>query len=126
MGLTFAPLSTALLTKVTERDRATASGVNSTIREVGVALGIAILVAVFLGAGGAFTPAAYVDGLVPALTVGAGTVAPAALASMLFAAGGAGRLITPGAHSACRGVLVVGRPIGIGIARVHLALTQLR
>ncbi|PJI94403.1 MFS transporter [Luteimicrobium subarcticum] len=84
MGLTFAPVATAVLADLPDRDHTTASSVNATIREVGVALGVAVLTAVFLGAGGAFTPAAYVDGLVPALWVGAAVVGVGAVASLLM------------------------------------------
>ena len=53
MGLTFAPSSTAVLVDMDEPDHGTASSTNSTLREIGVALGIAVLTAVFLAAGGA-------------------------------------------------------------------------
>lgn len=75
MGLTFAPSATAVLADMAEVDHATASSTNSTIREIGVALGIAVLTAVFLGAGGSLTPTGYTDALAPALLVGAGAVA---------------------------------------------------
>ncbi|TQF67000.1 DHA2 family efflux MFS transporter permease subunit [Rhodococcus spelaei] len=74
MGLTFAPSATAVLTDMAEIDHATASSVNSTIREIGVALGVATLTAVFFGQGGNLTPAGYTDGLQPALLVGAASV----------------------------------------------------
>ena len=70
MGLVFAPLSTAVLANMTQRDHGTASGVSSMVREVGVALGIAVLTAVFTGAGGELTAAGYVDAAVPAVLVG--------------------------------------------------------
>ena len=56
MGLTFAPSATAVLEGLPESDFAMASSANSTIREFGVALGIALLTAVFLGNGGAARP----------------------------------------------------------------------
>ncbi|TDE90907.1 DHA2 family efflux MFS transporter permease subunit [Occultella glacieicola] len=84
MGLTFAPLSTAVLADVSERDRASASSVNSTVREVGVALGVAVLTAVFLGAGGGFDPQTYADGLVAALVVGSGVLAIATVAGLFL------------------------------------------
>ncbi len=70
MGLTFAPSSTAVLVDMDEPDHGTASSTNSTLREIGVALGIAVLTAVFLAAGGALTPLGYGDALTPALRVG--------------------------------------------------------
>ncbi len=58
MGLTFAPSATAVLRDMKDEDHATASSANSTVREVGIALGIAVLTAVFIGAGGSLTPPA--------------------------------------------------------------------
>ena len=55
MGLTFAPSATAVLQGLPDGDFAIASSANSTVREFGVALGIALLVAVFLGNGGEIT-----------------------------------------------------------------------
>ncbi|GAA4379307.1 DHA2 family efflux MFS transporter permease subunit [Paeniglutamicibacter cryotolerans] len=51
MGLVFAPLSTAVLANMHANDHAKASGTNSVMREVGVALGIAVLTAVFTRGG---------------------------------------------------------------------------
>ncbi|MFC9789937.1 DHA2 family efflux MFS transporter permease subunit [Rhodococcus sp. NPDC127528] len=82
MGLTFAPSATAVLADMAEIDHATASSVNSTIREIGVALGVATLTAVFLANGGSLTPAGYADGLQPALLVGAASVAVALVAAV--------------------------------------------
>ncbi|WP_338892787.1 DHA2 family efflux MFS transporter permease subunit [Rhodococcus sovatensis] len=87
MGLTFAPSATAVLTDMAEVDHATASSTNSTIREIGVALGIAVLTAVFLGAGGSLTPTGYTDALAPALLVGAGAVAVGILAALFMPSG---------------------------------------
>jgi hypothetical protein len=70
-----------------EQDRAKASGVNSTVREIGVALGIAVLVAVFTGANGQLTPTGYVGAAVPAVFVGAAVVAVTALASLALPSG---------------------------------------
>ena len=59
MGLTFAPSATAVLDGLPDDDFGTASSANSTIREFGVALGVAGLTAVFLGNGGELTPTGY-------------------------------------------------------------------
>ena len=56
MGLVFAPSSTAVLANIVEHDTAKASGTSSTLREIGIALGVAVLTAVFTGAGGDLTP----------------------------------------------------------------------
>lgn len=87
MGLTFAPSATAVLSDMAEVDHATASSTNSTIREIGVALGIAVLTAVFLGAGGSLTPTGYTDALAPALLVGAGAVAIGMVAALFMPSG---------------------------------------
>ena len=84
MGLTFAPNATAVLADMPEADHGTASSTNATLREIGVALGIALLTAVFLGAGGSLTPTGYIDALAPALYVGAGFVAVAVVAAALM------------------------------------------
>jgi EmrB/QacA subfamily drug resistance transporter len=81
MGLTFAPSSTAVLADMADEDHGTASSTNATIREVGVALGVAVLVAVFTSAGGTITPDGYADGLRPAVLVGALVVAVGAVAA---------------------------------------------
>ena len=86
MGLTFAPMATAVLQGLPERDFAMASSANSTIREFGVALGIALLTAVFLSNDGALDPTGYDGAIGPALLTGAAAVAIAAVAS-IFAPG---------------------------------------
>ena len=91
MGLVFAPLSTAVLATMKQDDHAKASGTNSTLREIGVALGIAVLTAVFVGAGGSLTPTGYVDAAISAVFVGAGALALSALISLVLPAGRAAR-----------------------------------
>jgi len=86
MGLTFAPSSTAVLDGLPDADFATASSANSTLREFGTALGVALLVAVFEAAGGVISPTGYDGAIGPALLTGAGAVAIATLAA-LFAPG---------------------------------------
>ncbi|CAN5225272.1 MFS transporter [soil metagenome] len=84
MGLVFAPSTTALLANIAGPDQAKASGTNSTVREIGVALGIAVLTAVFTGAGGQLTPTGYVDAAIPAITVGAWVLLGAAVLALLL------------------------------------------
>lgn len=84
MGLVFPSVSNATLDGLPDEDFATASSANSTIREFGVALGIAVLTAVFLGNGGAIAPDGYDGAIGPALLTGAGAVA-VALVAALFA-----------------------------------------
>jgi len=82
MGLTFAPSATAVLADMTPDDHATASSTNSTIREIGVALGVAVLVAVFRANGGELTPYGYNAGLRAAILTGAAVVALGALTTI--------------------------------------------
>ena len=82
MGLVFAPSANAVLSSVGVQDAGKASGATNTIREVGGALGVSVLATVFSGAGGYATPAAFVDGLVPALWVGVAVLAAGALAAL--------------------------------------------
>jgi EmrB/QacA subfamily drug resistance transporter len=82
MGLVFAPSATAVLVNMPTEDHGKASGTNSTLREIGTALGVAVLTAVFTGAGGQLTPSGYVDAAIPAVYVGAGVLAAAALVAL--------------------------------------------
>ncbi|TIC84258.1 MFS transporter [Nocardioides sp. GY 10127] len=82
MGLTFAPSATAVLDGLPDTDFAVASSANSTLREFGVALGVAVLTAVFLGAGGDVTPTGYDGAIGPALLVGAAAVAVGLVAAL--------------------------------------------
>lgn len=91
MGLVFAPLSTAVLATMKSEDHAKASGTNSTLREIGVALGIAVLTAIFVGAGGELTPTGYVDAAIPAIFVGASALALSAVVALALPSGRAPR-----------------------------------
>jgi EmrB/QacA subfamily drug resistance transporter len=59
-----------------------AAGANSMMRELGGVFGIAVVVAVFAGAGGYESPAAFVDGFGPAIGVGAGLALLGAVAGL--------------------------------------------
>ena len=87
MGLVFAPSSTAVLATMAPDDHAKASGTNSMLREVGVALGIAVSTAVFTGAGGVLTPTGYSAGAEPAVLVGAAVLIATALVALLLPSG---------------------------------------
>jgi hypothetical protein len=87
MSLVFAPSSTAVLANLKPHDTAKGSGTNSTVREIGVALGIAVLTAVFVGAGGQLTPTGYVDAAVPAVAVGGAVLLATAIVSVFLPAG---------------------------------------
>lgn len=87
MALVFAPSATALLATLGLIDHAKASGVNSTVRELGVALGTAVVTAIFVGAGGALTPDLYVDAARPAVFTGAAVLLAATFVALLLPAG---------------------------------------
>ena len=84
MALVFAPSANALLSSVRPSEAGQASGANNTIREVGGVLGVAVLASVFTGAGGYASPQDYVDGLIPAVWVGAAVLAVGALVALLI------------------------------------------
>ena len=83
MALVFAPAANAVLGAVRPQEAGQASGATNAIRELGGVLGVAVLAAVFTGAGGFETPQAFVDGVVPALWVGAGVLIAGGLAALL-------------------------------------------
>ena len=72
----------AVVAAVADRDVATASGVNATMRELGGVLGIAVTVAVFGARGGFASPADFVDGFRGAVLTAAGLSALGAVAGL--------------------------------------------
>ena len=88
MGLVFAPMSAVVLGSVRPVEFGKASGANNTVREVGGALGIAVLVTVFQGFADdtvvrspADAAQAFVNGMVPAIWVGVAVVVLGAIAA---------------------------------------------
>lgn len=84
MGLYFAPASNALMSTVAPADQGKAAGANSALREVGGALGVAVLASVFSARGGYESGQSFTDGTVPALWIGAAAVAVAAALALLL------------------------------------------
>jgi EmrB/QacA subfamily drug resistance transporter len=84
MGMFFAPVANIVLSAVRRVEEGKASGANNAIREVGGVLGVAVLASIFASEGGYATPETFVDGLVPALWVGAIVVAAGAVVSLLI------------------------------------------
>ncbi|MFE1437834.1 MFS transporter [Streptomyces sp. NPDC058739] len=82
MALFFAPASALVMASVTAKEQGVASGANNALREVGGALGIAIMSSIFSAQGGYESAQAFVDGLRPAIAVGAGVLALAGLAAL--------------------------------------------
>src|SRR5687767_12681321 len=89
MALVFAPAANAVLSSVRPEEAGQASGATNTIREIGGVLGVAVLATVFTDVGGVGSPAAYVDGLVSAVWVGAAVLAAGALVALLVPGKGA-------------------------------------
>jgi EmrB/QacA subfamily drug resistance transporter len=83
MGMFFAPIANLVLGAVRSAEEGMASGTNNAIREVGGVLGVAVLAAVFAKTGGYTSGQAFVDGLIPAVWVGAVAVAGAVVAAVL-------------------------------------------
>src|SRR5215217_7864600 len=83
MALVFAPAANAVLSSVGPDEAGQASGATNTVREIGGVLGVAVLATVFTSSGGFVSPQAYVDGLIPAVWVGAAVLAVGALVALL-------------------------------------------
>jgi EmrB/QacA subfamily drug resistance transporter len=81
MGLFFAPIANVVLSSVRSEQEGQASGANNAIRELGGVFGVAILASVFSHYGGYHTGASFVNGMTPAVYVGAAVVALGAVAS---------------------------------------------
>ena len=79
MAMFFAPVANVVLSAVRPEEEGQASGANNAIREVGGVLGVAVLASVFASYGGYGSPQTFVDGLSPAIWVGAVVVGVGAL-----------------------------------------------
>ena len=71
MALFFAPVANVVLSSVRPEEEGKASGANNAIRELGGVFGVAVLASVFSHYGGYEPAQAFVDGLIPAVWVGA-------------------------------------------------------
>ncbi|WP_254398759.1 MFS transporter [Streptomyces sp. AC602_WCS936] len=86
MALFFAPASALVMSSVVQAEQGIASGANNALREVGGALGIAVMSSIFAAQGGYGSAQSFVDGLRPAIAVGAAVVALAGVAALLIPA----------------------------------------
>ena len=84
MAMFFAPVANVVHSAVRPEEEGKASGTNNAIREVGGVVGVAVLASVFASYGGSGTPQSFVDGLTPALWVGAVVVGAGSLISLLI------------------------------------------
>jgi EmrB/QacA subfamily drug resistance transporter len=83
MALVFAPTANAVLAAVRPEEAGQASGATNAIREVGGALGVAVLASVFAASGSYASPQAFVDGMTSAAWVGAAVLAVGALLALV-------------------------------------------
>src|SRR6266542_2695690 len=81
MALFFAPVANVVLSAVRPQEEGQASGANNAIRELGGVFGVAVLASIFSHYGGYTSGQTFVDGLNPAIWVGAGVVLAGAVAS---------------------------------------------
>ena len=82
MALYFAPVANVVLSAVRPEEEGQASGANNAIRELGGVFGVAVLASVFAHYGGYASGQSFVNGLTPAIYVGAALVAAGALAAL--------------------------------------------
>ncbi|MEU3551004.1 MFS transporter [Streptomyces longwoodensis] len=82
MGFVFAPTAAVVLGSVAKEHAGKASGANITVREIGGALGIAVLSTVFVAHGSTRDPQRFVDGLHPAVWVGVAVVLAGAVCAL--------------------------------------------
>jgi EmrB/QacA subfamily drug resistance transporter len=81
MALFFAPVANVVLSAVRPEEEGQASGANNAVRELGGVFGVAVLASLFAHYGGYSTGTTFVDGMTPAIYVGAGIVAAGSLAA---------------------------------------------
>ena len=82
MALFFAPVANVVLSSVRPAEEGQASGAQNAIRELGGVFGVAVLASIFAHFGGYGLPQHFVDGMRPAVYVGAAIVAVGALAAI--------------------------------------------
>ncbi|HET8672469.1 MAG TPA: MFS transporter, partial [Thermoleophilaceae bacterium] len=83
MALVFAPAANTVLGAVRPKQAGQASGATNAIRELGGVLGVSVLATVFAGSGGYASAQNFVDGIVPAVTVGSVVLFAGALVALL-------------------------------------------
>jgi len=81
MALFFAPVANVVLSSVKPEEEGQASGANNAIRELGGVFGVAVLAAVFTANGSYASGQQFVDGMTPAVLIGAALVAVGAIAA---------------------------------------------
>jgi EmrB/QacA subfamily drug resistance transporter len=82
MALFFAPVANVVLSSVKPQEEGQASGAQNAIRELGGVFGVAVLASIFAHYGGYGLPQHFVDGMQPAVWVGAVIVGLGAIAAI--------------------------------------------
>jgi MFS family permease len=81
MAMFWAPVANVVLAAVRPEEEGQASGAQNAIRELGGVFGVAVLASVWSHYGSYSSGGAFVDGMLPALWIGAGVVALGAVAA---------------------------------------------
>ena len=84
MALFWAPVANVVLSAVRPQEEGQASGAQNAIRELGGVFGVAVLASVWSSYGGYETGATFVDGMLPAMWIGAAFVAAGAIAALMI------------------------------------------
>jgi EmrB/QacA subfamily drug resistance transporter len=84
MSMFWAPIANVVLGSVRSEQEGQASGANNAIRELGGVFGVAVLASVFARYGGYDTGQTFVDGMAPAMWIGAGALGLASVAAFMI------------------------------------------
>ena len=96
MALFFAPVANVVLSAVRRQEEGQASGAANAIRELGGVFGVAVLASIFAHYGGYLSGQDFVDGMRPAVWVGAAIVGFGAVAAFLVPSPARARDAAPG------------------------------
>jgi hypothetical protein len=84
MAMFWAPVANVVLAAVRKEEEGQASGAQNAIRELGGVFGVAVLASVWSHYGSYQTGASFVDGMTPALWIGAAIVLLGAVAAFMI------------------------------------------
>jgi EmrB/QacA subfamily drug resistance transporter len=123
MAMYFAPVANVVLSSVKPDEEGQASGANNAIRELGGVFGVAVLAAVFSHYGGYQTQDSFVQGVTPALYLGAAIVAIGAGAALFIPRRRKASAEAPQPVSARHSTRRVPLVVGVGVISVIVAST---
>ncbi|MET8950927.1 DHA2 family efflux MFS transporter permease subunit [Streptomyces sp. NPDC004129] len=98
MSLFLAPVANVVMGSVRPEEQGIASGASTSLRNIGGVLGVAVFGAVFSAQGGYGSARQFVDGLTPALWIGAAALGLASLVALALPRGRTGDNATPRAQ----------------------------